>query len=213
MYPTTKNNKQSRSCLVIVIVAAIGLPALLCCGGALALIGRDRAARAELETKKQVLRQQGLPADNESLKTFVEGTTSSEFSEAWLEAMAVVNSPDFGKTIAGLSVLDTAADVPLPRELAGVSTGQPEVNPLNQDEPEEAWDEQRNRDYLQKQSAWLDEVEGLALQQLDADLPVRFPRKYDRFNTLLPEVQSIRTLARLMLLRGQVALYDRDSEQ
>jgi hypothetical protein len=215
LYPKTKNSKHSRSCLVIFGIAAIGLPALLLCGGALALIGRDRAARAELVAKKEAIRQQGLPADNESLKAFVEKNTSLKFSEDWLNAMRIVETPEFGESIAGLSVLDDAPEVPLPGQTSSLSDGQTDSDPSNGvDSAEEpAWDEQRNRGYLQQESALLDRLEELAIMQLDEELPVRFARDYVSFNTLLPEVQSMRNLARLMLLRGQVALYDRDSEQ
>jgi hypothetical protein len=73
-------------------------------------------------------------------------------------------------------------------------------------------EEQATRDFLAKWSELHSSVSRLSLKQLEpASKPVRFLTEFDSINTLLPQTQNMRSAARLLMLNGQVAIYDRNS--
>ena len=75
-------------------------------------------------------------------------------------------------------------------------------------------DEQTVRRFLANWSELHDRIYQLSIKQLEPGTKgVRFIQQFDSVNTLLPTTQSIREAARMLSLRGQVALYDRDAAQ
>ncbi len=75
-------------------------------------------------------------------------------------------------------------------------------------------DEQTVRKFLANWSEMHDRIQELSMKQLEPGAKgVRFIERYDSLQTLLPSTQNMREAARLLVLRGRIALYDRDSQQ
>ncbi len=91
----------------------------------------------------------------------------------------------------------------------GVGLGSPSLVP-----DERGVDEQTVRRFLANWSELHDRIWRLSMKQLEPNAKgVRFIEQFDSVNTLLPQTQNMREAARLLSLRGQLALYDRDSGQ
>lgn len=174
---------------------------LLICSGVLLLVGRDRSARAKVEAKKEALASQGYPVDDQSFDTYAKQLQSSEFTDEWLDLIDAATSEKMTLSQTDLPVLGNAElSVPPP-------------TPSGEPDSESDWAEEKVRAFLAENSGLLDQIEAAAIRQMDQEKGVFFPRKYNSINTLLPNVQHMRSLARMIYLRGQVALYDGDADQ
>ncbi len=100
-----------------------------------------------------------------------------------------MESPEFRDTVEGVPIFDgkLEADFPSPR----------------QEWPAEA----AARAFLDR---WRDTHDKTMRLSMDAR-PVRFPIEWDSVNTLLPQTQQMRSAARLLALRGRLALYEEDA--
>ncbi len=188
LYPSTSKNTH-RGCLTYGILFFIGLPFLLLAIGAALWVGRESSARNQLNQQIDRLRGEGLPVDNASTQAYYEARTSAEDTAAWLAVLAELTSDPFSQSAAGVPIFDGEVEAGVPG-------------------PGESWaEEQTTRDFLNRWQSLHARTMRLAT---DAG-PVRFPIDFDSVNTLLPNAQNVRQAARLLSLRGQVAIYDRDS--
>ncbi|MEM8735014.1 MAG: hypothetical protein AAGG44_12365 [Planctomycetota bacterium] len=205
MYPAENRKKQAgkRGCMWLVLGLFVGLPLLLVCSGVLFLVGRDRSARAKVDAATQELASQGMPVDDQSFKTYVEQLASSEFTDEWMDLLDTATTESMTKSVADLPVLGNAEiTVPPPASDASTETSE-----------ESDWAEDQVREFLETNESLIDQIEAASIRQLSLKKGVLFKREYDAMNTLLPNVQNLRTLARMNYLRGQVALHDGNSEQ
>ncbi|MDX1925562.1 MAG: hypothetical protein SFV81_03535 [Pirellulaceae bacterium] len=186
----------SRGCLFYGLGFFFGIPLLLALVGFLVIAGRERAAKRKLDDRLQKIVAQGLPVDNETMLSFTNSLTSKEDTKDWLAALGELTSEAFSKSTDGVPIFDPKAT----DELIVPAAGQTWSN------------EKVTRDFLTKWKDLFSRVSRLSLKQLEPGTkPVRFLKEFDSLNTLLPQTQNMRTAARLLLLNGQVAVFDRNS--
>ena len=156
---------------------------------------REWQGRRMLSQAIEDLNQKGIPTDSESLELVYDAATSDADTEAWLDLFEKLKSPEFKEATRGIPHVDSTV------ELA---------------EGEDIFDTPRDWKYssaairvVDMQRAYIEQIRQLAA----APQPVRFPIYFESMNTLLPEVQDSRGLARLICLDAQVAIYLGDSQR
>jgi hypothetical protein len=188
--------RSSRGCLFYGLGFFFGIPILLAIVGFLVIAGRERAAKRKLDARVQKIAAQGLPVDNETMLNFANSLTSKEDTKDWLAVLGELTSEGFSKSTDGVPIFDPKA-----------------TDELIVPAPGQIWlDEKVTRDFLAKWNSLFGKVSRLSMKQLEPGTkPVRFLKEFDSLNTLLPQTQNMRTAARLLLLNGQVAVFDRNS--
>ncbi len=181
--------KRGRGCLFWFVVLLFALPVGIV-GAIVLLFGwRDMAAQRQFEQRVTALRSQGLPVDHDSMSAYHAQLTSEDTVADWLEVLEILRGPEFAADSKGIPIVGNGSEAPFPEN------GEP-------------WeDEAAVRNFLEKYRTLHDRVMRLCI---DAE-PVRFPIKWEGTATLLPDTQTMRGAARLLSLRGQLALYDRDA--
>ncbi|MCA9191453.1 MAG: hypothetical protein KDB03_06820 [Planctomycetales bacterium] len=154
------------------------------------VLGREWNARRELQDRLSQLAAQGMPIDNQSLSQWYGDHSSSGDSAAWMALLQKLDSQDFGQSLKGVPILSSENELP-----SHAFAPWPE--------------EQIARDFLKR---WQFELD-TAIELSKKGQPVRFPRAFDSFRTLLPEVQGMRTVARLVQLESQLAIRDKNSKK
>ncbi len=189
MAEPTKRRSSNRSCLVYCAGIFILLPIVLI-GATIALLAaRDRSARRQLENTIAQLQAENLPTNSPSMQDFYERHTSKETTVEWLELLATLESQAFRDSIAGVPIFDPKVEVDVPG-------------------PGEPWNEEEaTRAFLVKWDDTHQKITDLCAE----GLPVRFPIIWDSINTKLENTQQMRGAARLLQLRTQTAIFDRDS--
>jgi hypothetical protein len=190
----------SRGCLFWGLRLGLGIPLGLLLLLVLVFVGRERSANIRLQKQIAHLRSQGVPVDFKSLELYHESLTSDKNTQAWIEALNVVTSKEFHESAIGI------AHVGAPRPNSQSEAEIPD--------PGADWgDEKAVREFLQKWRSVHQRIRQLSLQQLEPEaVPVRLPLKFD-FTSVLTYQQKMRQAARLLRLRGQVAIYDRASPE
>lgn len=198
MYDTKKtkvNGKRGpRGCLIYGIILFLGLPFLLLAIGALIFFGRERSARSELNARIDEIRRQGLPVDNRSMQDYHERLTTDEHTEEWIAILDELTGEEFSESCKGVPIFDGQIEEQIPS-------------------PGEEWAAERTtRRFMAKWFRVHDRISRLSRDQLkEGAKPIRFPIKFESVATLLPHTQNMRQAARLLLLRTQLAIHDRDS--
>ena len=222
--------KKGWGCWLWGIGFIVGCPLLLVVIGVLLFVGRERSARAKLNSRIEELAAKGMPVDDETLLEFNKKLTSSEDTRAWMAVFKQTDSAEFRQSGKGVPLFDSqvTTNIPAPGEKwpePKTKAPAPETATTEESEFEsqvsESFAEDEIvivesdvRDFLSNWSELHDKVLSLSLKQLQPDAKgVQFISKFDSLNTLLPCAQSLRDAARLLNLRGQIALYDRDSKQ
>lgn len=182
--------KPRRGCWLYILLIVFGLPVLLV-GLAFAMLGwRDSAAAARLEARLASIRAQGLPVDDASLNTYYQSLTSTDQTDAWLAILEELESEAFRQSIEGVPIFD----------------GKLEENELSA-EPGQPWPaEARTREFLEQWSGLHDRTMRLSMD----GKPTRWDLEFASFSTSLEQTQALRSAGRLLSLRGQLGLYDRD---
>lgn len=190
------NKRSNRGCLLYGIGFFLGLPLLLGIVGALLFAGRERSAKRKLDERLSKIVAQGLPIDDDTLLVFANSLTSKENTKDWLAALSELTSESFSKSTKGVPIFDSDPEQEL-------------VVPA----PGKAWAEEKTvRDFLANWSDLRFRISKLSMKQLEPGVkPVRFLTSFNSVNTLLPQTQNMRTAAQLLMLNGQVAIYDRNS--
>jgi len=151
-------------------------------------IGREVSGSSRLKARIATLKKQGYPTDDASLEAQYKAGTDPTNTDAWLELIDTLKSSDFVASSKGIPYLSLDAEVPV--------------------EPIEEWvEEKASLVFLEK---WKTLYADVLLLSIDAK-PVRFPIVFDSYRTLLPQTEKMRQFARLLQLRGRVALRSRDS--
>ncbi len=220
-------------CWLWAIGLVVGIPLLLLIVGILVFFGRERSARNELTKRLDRLVAQGLPVDDASLLEFNKSMTSSEDTRAWQGVFKQFESPEFKQSSKGVPLFDGLVEMNIPapgekwpqriagEELAAFSDDS-DLGATDLDLQDQGFSaveenvivESEVRDFLANWSELHHKIAMLSLKQLEPEAKgVQFIAQFESLNTLLPCVQSLREAARLLSLRGQIALYDRDSKQ
>lgn len=182
------------------ILSIFGIPIILLVLATFVLrIGytlRENSGRRAMVEELHHLASQGYTVDNESTDWLYESRTSAENVESWLELFAAIETPEFAHAYVGVPLLDRSIDDEAPF----------------QDSIDEDWPyaDVCSSFVSQPQTQTLiDKVSVLS----SAEIPTRFPIKFQSTETLLPEVQSIRQVALIMFVDSQVAFRLRDSQR
>lgn len=175
-------------CLLIV-----GLPVLLVVLLVLLFVGREASGKRQLQDKIAALKAAGMPYDSDSLQQYYQQQTDPQHAQRWLSALKTLSSQELQQSAVGVPQFDGKVQVGVPA-------------------PGQSWDEPMEiatRKFLEHWRSLHDEIYQLSL----VAKPVRFPIKFDGMDTTLTHVQEMRQAARLLSLKGQVALRDNDSPE
>ncbi len=193
--PETATERQTRSrmgCWLLGALLFFGLPLLLLAVLVLTIVFRERTARQELLARLAERQQQGLPNDNASLDSYYRQLTSEAKTEAWLSALAELKAQGYEAAYADLKLED--------------------LYELGFPAPGAVWNEEvAIREFLEVWKGTHRQLQLLGIDQREQALPVRWPLEFQSFNTELEPIQEMRQAARLLRLKGQLAVYDRDS--
>ncbi len=188
-----QNPKQNRGCMLYGCLIAGGLPLLIVGLMLLLVVGRESSGKRQLQAKIDELKAAGLPYDNDSLDQYYQQQTDPQDTQRWLAVLKTLSSDELQLSAKGVPDFDgkVQQDVPLPGE------------------PWDAESESATRAFLAQWQELHQEVYELSLHAQ----PVRFPLAFDGIDTLLTHAQEMRQAARLLSLKGKVALRDGDSTE
>ena len=173
----------------IVLGCLIGVPLILCGGVMLWWMGRNAAAQAKLDEKVIALSDRGMPVDDRTMTEFHATLTDDLNTARWLEVIQLVESKEMNDLVRNFPVMGIGPEIP--------AFGQP-------------WEQQDEvAAFLDKFKTTVDEIHVIA----KSDVPVRFPIDFQSFDTLLPNAQGMRGVARLLMLEHAVAIRTADSQR
>lgn len=181
---TTRPTRPRRYRLLLWLVA---LPLVVFFGLVAVLAWQERVAASAVDDELQRLQAAGLPDDDQSLQRWYEESTFSQGTAQWLEILQLVeHSPAALATdIDQLPIIGTAE---LPDRL----------------QPGDPWPEEATvAEYLQLMRPVIDKITAAT----EHPTPVWMPIEFDGFGTLLPEIQSARSVYRLLHLETIHGLY------
>lgn len=214
--------RSSRGCLIYGLIGLVGFPMLLIGGSVLFLTVRDSGANTKVDQMKADLVAKGLPVDDDTLSKYYDKLASEEHTEEWMELIASSDTEEIKAACEGVAVVGVdGGEIPVsPDDDPALKSPRrsEELDALESDsgygaEGELTWDQQKVRDFLALTSELRSRTEVAALRQLKPDAkPVRFPIQFNGIETLLEHAQQMRQLARIIVIQGQVAVYDRDSD-
>lgn len=170
------------------------VPILLLLMGFLAYFLRESSARRELEEKLAKIQERNLPVDSKSLTDYYGSLTDDEQTGAWIELIGDVTSDAFNKSTEGVPIFDGSLDeeetrLVKPWMFADVT-----------------------REFLDQHDELIQRAERMSLEQLNPEArPINLNIKFDSFNTLLPNTQNMRQVARLLSLEATMEIHDGDS--
>ena len=146
---------------------------------------------SEVAARRQAIKAQGLPSTSAEINDYY--AVPTDLPDATAEWVAVIQSltgPQFNAKVADLPILGRGDDPPLP----GMEWNQLDAS----------------RKFLATMSAELTAAHAAAA----TGGYVRFPIDFSMgFNTLLPDTQESRTVARLFMLEAYVSAHDGDYDQ
>ena len=156
---------------------------------------REAQGRNAMNNELRKLHDEGFATDNDTSSQRYFQNTSDEKTLAWTSAFAECNSMPFTESASGVPMLD--------RNI--------EIDPFEDDfEISADW---RAADACKRftieQKDLIDEVRQLAQEPK----PVYFPIVFQSTETLLPEVQSTRTVAWMLRIDAQVAIHEKDADR
>ncbi len=188
-----QNPKNSRGCMLYGCLLIVGLPLLLVVLIVLLVVGREASGKRQLQDKIAALKAAGMPFDSDSLQQYYQQQTDPQHTQRWLSALKTLSSQELQQSALGVPQFDgkVQSDVPLPDQVW--------------DEPTET----ATRKFLEQWRNLHQEIYELSLHTK----PVRFPINFDGMDTTLTHVQEMRQAARLLNLKGKVALRDNDSAE
>ncbi len=165
---------------------------LLLCGGPLSWwFGRHAIANRRFQEQKADLVARDLPIDNASLAVYRERMMDKSKSERWVQILETVESEPFNQSATHLPIIG------VPEDEQPFVPGQPWAHAEDVAEFLEQWSSLRKDIHEvteQTESIWT-------------------YTEFDSFSTLLPYIQSTRSVARLLTLEHLDALRRNDREQ
>lgn len=176
---------------MIALVVLLASLAVLCGGPVTLWTWRRSNAFAELEERRDALRERGLPVDDASLEAYRVELMGQQNSERWMAILETVDSPAFAATYEQVPVLGVVED-----EQPFVP-GQPYPH------------DQQVRAFLESNQALRQEIHDVTAGSGAIWTEIEF----DSFNTLLTYVQASRGVARLISLEFDDAVRRGDGGQ
>lgn len=155
-----------------------GVMFLLCAGPLVWWFGREAIATRDLDAAKQSLVREGYPVNDETLANYRMELMPMDRSDAWVRILEAVESPDFTKTCFQVPIVGVVND-----EQTYV-IGQPWAHA------------DAVREFLERHRSLLDEIHAVTA----AGGPIWTPVELDSFETVLSNVTSTRSVARLLSL-------------
>lgn len=145
--------------------------------------------RPFVEKEIERMRHAGLPVDNESLDAWYQERTDPTDARSWMEIGQFVESSDFVTLAQGVPQFDPKA-------------------PEGSEWTEKGWPaEDAARRLLNDTVNERETIRSLSRKRV----PVRYPIRFNSFQTTLAHMQLLRGLARLIDVECDVAIADRDS--
>ena len=187
---TTEKTGKVRVSMTLILIL-LGLPILLCGGTLSWWFGRRAIAANQLREKRAELLASGMPIDDASLTEFRDQRMSHDFSKRWMRVLETIDSKTF---------TDSATDIPIlgvPVEEDLYQPGKPYRTADNISDFLARWSELRSEIHL------ITEGSGSIWTEVD----------FNSFQTVLPYIQSSRSVSRLLSLEYQDALGRDDREQ
>lgn len=156
---------------------------------------RENQGRGEMASKLHQLADDGFAIDNETISEQYASRTSNENTQQWIDVFAVRESSQFAESALGVPMLD----------------GKVEIDDFADDfEMSNNW---KYADacirFTREQNDLIEQVRQLASDPT----PVYFPIHFQSTETLLPEVQSCRDVARMIRVDAQVAIHLMDTDR
>lgn len=182
----------------IIIGILLGAPIVLCGGVGVWWFGRNAVAQAKLDEEIAKLQDRGLPVDDQTMADFHSRLTDDLYTAKWLEVVRVMQGEEFRNRAKALPVLGPDSQLP---KLEKRGTDVAGFNPW----PDQGKVEQFLTDYS--------DTVGLINEIAISDRPVRFPIKFESFNTLLDNTQAMREVARVLILEHEVAIRTGDAQR
>jgi len=171
------------------IAFACSIPFLVLLGLAVWFTIREWQASQLVRSEMEELRSQGQPLDNESTAIWFDARTHKQGTNAWLEVLQLSDSSS-----------RLALDLPF------VGNGFVPADIL----PGMEWPgEARVAEYLEVLDPLLTKIH----QASEYPTPVWLPIQWDGVNTLLPQYQQSRSVARLLQLKAVHSLWKNDPEE
>lgn len=183
----------------MILGIVLGIPLLLCGGAATWFLTRGAKASAQVDQRVAELQQQGEPVDNETLQSWYQMRTDGSDTFVWVQIGESLETKEYNEASRGL-----------PFHGGFDENGKPTVvPPAGQD-----WtDRKAVDDFLKRYQNQLETLLNLGLREnAKTGKPVRRPVIFDSFSTLLPDMQRLRAMSRLLQLQHAVAVYDNDRE-
>ena len=156
---------------------------------------RDNMGRNAMVSEIQKLNEDGFSVGNETSANRYLERTSQQNTEAWLQVFGACESDSFVASVTGVPALDRKVEI---------------------DEFADDFDTSIDWQFAEvckrftaEQTDLVEQIRSLA----SADQPVYFPIQFQSMQTLLPEVQSIRTVAWVIRIDAQVAIHLQDAER
>ncbi|MCL4207342.1 MAG: hypothetical protein KJ000_33080 [Pirellulaceae bacterium] len=179
--------RHRRRWLLVLLLLPVALGAIVV---AVLAIGEYRSSRAVAADVVR-LRDAGEPVDNESMARWFMANTSQEGTAAWREILVAVEQVSSSQTVSSFPIMGTGK---FPDDLV----------------PGGDWpDEPQIAEFLREVQPLIAQIE----QAAQYPTPVWQPIAFDSFSTLLPEIQTSRSVIRLLSLEVRHALYHRDTER
>ncbi|QDV46321.1 hypothetical protein Enr13x_62300 [Stieleria neptunia] len=175
----------------MVLMVCLGLGVLLCGGPLTWWAARRSAASGEVADRREAIRARGLPIDDASMEAFRVQTMGHEKSERWMNVLEEIESTAFQNSCRGVPVVGVTEDD------ADYVYGQPY-----------RYDDEV-RQFLDRWAPLREEIHDIT----EGTGPIWTEVQMDSFNTLLPYVQSSRSVARLLSLEFEDALRRDDRRQ
>lgn len=193
MNESRPNGKSPYRPMVIMLVMLFVVPLILCGGLLTWFFGRQSAAANALAMRAEQYTAAGIPVDDAGMSKLHRSLTSDRHSDAWAAVGKELSSDAFGEECRNMPILGDGLGVP----------------PAGDEWP----DEERVQAFLTRWDSVLKTIRDLSLDELDSDeKPLRRKLEFDGIMTLLNETQEARQFARLLLLKHDVALRNRDGD-
>lgn len=185
------DTEKSSSRWWIIVLVLFAMVILMCAGPMTWWSVRRSNAMAELQTRRDEIRARGLPIDNESMEAFRYQNMRHDNSERWTSVLEQVSSDAFEQSYGGTPFA------------ANDESDQSYVYGQDYEYEKEV------RDFLAQWTELRQEVHRIT----ENPGPIWTEVQVDSYSTLLPHVQSSRSVARLISLEFQDALRRDDREQ
>ncbi len=156
---------------------------------------RENQGRKAMEVELAKLVEEGIAIDNQTLSKLYFDRTSDEQTYHWIDVFAILRSPEFVASSTGVPVIDRSVVVDdFADDFDTSSDWQFAENSIR---------------FTAEQSELIAQVHRLARWPQ----PTYFPIVFQSTETLLPEVQSMRSVAWLLRTDAQVALHLEESDR